>query len=118
MSDSTITKVDSRYSPAGPGGQRYLASGKRVAMRLWDEVPGPAKAESRREYETVGYVLSGRAELVLEGQLVRLEPGDSWVVPAGATHRYRILEPFRAVEATSPPAHVHGRDDPDASASV
>jgi quercetin dioxygenase-like cupin family protein len=33
-----------------------------------------------------------------------LTPGDSWVIPAGAEHRYRIVEHFKAVEATSPPA--------------
>ena len=65
----------------------------------------------RREYETVGYVLKGRAELTLEGQTVRLEAGDSYVVPHGAEHSYRILETFSAVEATSPPAEVHGRDE-------
>jgi hypothetical protein len=37
--------------------------------------------------------------------------GDSWVVPKGASHSYKILEPFTAVEATLPPAHVHGRDE-------
>ena len=58
----------------------------------------------------VGYVLSGRAELEIEGQTVRLEPGDSWVVPAEAEHTYRILEKFTAVEATAPPAEVHGRE--------
>ena len=42
--------------------------------------------------------------------MVLLEPGNSWVVPAGAHHRYKILEPFTAVEATHPPAHVDGRD--------
>jgi hypothetical protein len=31
-------------------------------------------------------------------------------VPADAEHRYRVLEPFTAIEATSPPAQVHGRD--------
>jgi hypothetical protein len=31
-------------------------------------------------------------------------------VPAGARHSYRILEPLTAVEATAPPAQVHGRD--------
>jgi len=55
-------------------------------------------------------VISGRAELHLEGQMVMLEPGDPWLVPAGAEHRYRVLEPFTAVEATAQPAHVHGRD--------
>ena len=112
MSDTTMTKVDSRHSPHGALGQKYLASGVNVAMRLWEEEPAEAKnLETRREYETVGYVISGRAELHLEGQMVILAEGDSWVVPKGATHTYKILEPFKAVEATSPPAHVHGRDD-------
>lgn len=110
--DTTVTKIDSRHSPRGAMGQRYLASGVHVGMRLWDEGPAQAeKPESRREYETVGYVLEGRAELHIEGQMVLLNPGDSWVVPSGAAHRYRILEHFKAVEATSPPAHAHGRDE-------
>jgi hypothetical protein len=33
------------------------------------------------------------------------------VVPKGARHSYRILETFTAVEATSPPAEVHSRDE-------
>jgi hypothetical protein len=37
--------------------------------------------------------------------------GDSWVVPKGSRHTYKIIETFTAVEATSPPAEVHGRDD-------
>ena len=111
MADSTVTKVDSTHSPHGAMGQKYLASGVHVAMRLWEEEPDEGKTASRREYETVGYVLEGKAELILEGQTVLLEPGDSWVVPRGAEHRYRILETFKAVEATSPPAHAHGRDE-------
>lgn len=111
MADTTVTKVDSRHSPRGAMGQKYLASGIHVAMRLWEEEPEEGKAASRREYETVGYVLEGRAELVIEGQTVVLEPGDSWVVPRDAEHRYHILERFKAVEATSPPAHAHGRDE-------
>jgi quercetin dioxygenase-like cupin family protein len=113
MADTTITKVNGSHSPAGTMGQKYLASGKHVAMRLWvSEAPGDPKPASRRDYETVGYVLGGAAELQLEGQKVRLNPGDSWVVPAGAEHSYRILEEFTALEATSPPAHAHGRDEP------
>ena len=111
MSDTTVTKVDSSHSPHGKLGQKYLASGIHVAMRLWDEEPTEGKVESRRDYETVGYVIEGRAELHLEGQMVLLNPGDSWVVPKGAEHRYKILERFKAVEATSPPAHAHGRDE-------
>ncbi len=112
MTDTTVTKVKADFSPHGRMGQKYLASGVHLAMRLWEsEPPGEAKPPSRREYETVGYVLSGRAELHLEGQTLILEPGDSWVVPKGAEHTYKILESFTAVEATAPPAHAHARDE-------
>ncbi|HEX6012395.1 MAG TPA: cupin domain-containing protein [Geminicoccaceae bacterium] len=110
--DTTVKKVSSATSPKGEMGQVYLASGKRVAMRLWrDEQPQADKPAVTRDYETVGYVIAGKAELTVEGQTVRLEAGDSWLVPAGAEHAYRVLEPFTAVEATAPPAQVHGRDE-------
>ncbi len=109
--DTTIIKVSAQSSPTGEMGQKYLAIGKSISMRLWeDQQPGEPKPETRRSYETVGYVIQGRAELHLEGQMVLLEPGSSWVIPQNAAHTYRILESFTAVEATSPPAEVHGRD--------
>jgi quercetin dioxygenase-like cupin family protein len=112
MGDTSVTKVQSRSSPRGAMGQKYLAGGVHLAMRLWDRVPpGEPKPAAARDYETVGYVLEGRAELHLEGQTVLLERGDSWVVPRGAAHTYKILEPFTAIEATCPPAFVHSRDE-------
>lgn len=112
LHDTTMTKVNSHFSPRGELGQKYLASGIHLAMRLWEEEPaGEEKPKVRRDYETVGYVISGRAELHSEGQMVLLEPGDSWVVPRGAEHSYKVLEPLTAVEATAPPAHARGRDN-------
>lgn len=112
MTDTSVIKVNSNTSPKGKMGQKYLACGVKLSMRLWEaEQPGEPKPETARDYETIGYVIEGRAELHLEGQMVLLEPGSSWVVPEGARHTYRILEPFTAVEATCPPAEVHGRDE-------
>jgi quercetin dioxygenase-like cupin family protein len=113
MPDTTIKKVEAGTSPRGEMGQKYLVAGKRVSMRLWVEEPGAKlKAPTTRDYETVGYVISGSARLDLEGQTLNLKAGDSWLVPAGAMHQYTIIEPFTAVEATAPPAEVHGRDAP------
>lgn len=110
--DTTIIKIDSAFSPKGEHGEKYLASGKNIAMRMWEnEKPSDKKPEVSRPYETVGYVIKGRAELHSEGQIVILEPGNSYVVPKGAKHTYKILETFTAVEATYPPAQVHGRDE-------
>ena len=108
-----VDKVNEESTPRGEMGQRYLASGESVSMRMWDgEEPGDPKPETARPYETVGYVIGGRAELRLEGDTISLAVGDSWTVPKGASHTYVILKPFTAVEATSPPAEVQGRDKP------
>ena len=111
MGDTTVIKVDSSHSPHGPDGQVYLATGTNIAMRMWREVaPGTDQPAVRREYDCAGYAIAGKAELHTEGQVILLNPGDSWIVPRGAEHSYRILEPFTAVEATTPPAVAHGRD--------
>ena len=113
MLQKDVDKVRDERSPQGQMGQRYLASGELLSMRLWkNEQPGEPKPEVAREYETVGYVMGGRAELHLEGEVIPLSTGDSWTVPRGAMHTYSILEPFTVVEATSPPAEEHNRDEP------
>ena len=56
-------------------------------------------------------MIVGRAQLEIEEHTIVLEPGDSWVVPAGATHSYTIPEAFTVVEATSPSAQTYGRDE-------
>jgi quercetin dioxygenase-like cupin family protein len=111
--DTTVKKVEASFSPRGEMGQKYLVAGKRVSMRLWiDEPGGKLKSPTARDYETIGYVISGSAKLDLGGQTLKLKAGDSWLVPAGAMHQYTIIDPFTAVEATAPPAEVHGRDAP------
>lgn len=92
-------------------GQKYLVSGTRLSMRLWEKQQGADKSPRIRPYETVGYVIKGKAELHLEGQTIILKEGDSWLVPEGAEHSYNILENLTAVEATAPPARVNDRDD-------
>jgi mannose-6-phosphate isomerase-like protein (cupin superfamily) len=67
------------------------------------------KAEAAANYETVGYVITGRSELHIEGQVVDLEPGDSWIVPTGSRHSYKILDAFTTLEATTPLRKWHGR---------
>ncbi len=108
--DTSVTKVEAALAPKGAQGQRYLASGRALSMRLWDQEPPGKSGTVRRDYEAVGYVIAGRAELTLEGQTVTLQPGSSWIVPKGSAHSYHILETFSAVEATHPPAEMYDRD--------
>ena len=58
-------------------------------------------------------MISGRAELHSEGEMVLLEPGNAWVVPRHARHTYKILEPFGPrLRRPHPPAEIHDRDRP------
>jgi quercetin dioxygenase-like cupin family protein len=103
---TTASKIESARAPTGPEGQRYLGTTDRVGMRLWkDEPAGERKPTAKRAYDTVGYVIRGAAELSMDNETVTLRAGDSWVVPAGTKHTYRIVDTFTAIEATSPPAH-------------
>lgn len=87
--------------------KEILATGKDVAMRMWrNEEPGADKEMHSSPYETIGYVLKGRAELHFESKVIELTEGDSYMVPKGEDHTYKIVETFSAVEATSPPAHL------------
>lgn len=106
MADAAGLTVET--APVGPEGEKLLARGASVALRMWEnEAPTSDKPMRSRSYETVGYVLSGRAELILAGKTVQLEPGSSWVVPRDADHTFNILETFTAIEATTAPV-----DDP------
>lgn len=110
--NTTVAKVNSHDSSTGEMGQKYLVAGKNLGMRLWqNEQPGEPNTKQAREYETVGYVIAGKAQLHLEEQVMKLEPGDSWLVPQGVNHTYKIIESFTAIEATNPPARVNSKDE-------
>jgi mannose-6-phosphate isomerase-like protein (cupin superfamily) len=104
---STPDVVSTDDARTGPMGQRFLAGTDSLAMRLWEnQQPGEAEPPVARDYETVGYVVSGRVELTVGTSVLDLGPGDSWSVPRGAEHSYQVVEVLTAVEATSPPAQT------------
>lgn len=85
---------------------QLLLSGQELSMWLWQATPTKevdAKRYVSQDYEVMGYVISGQAELYVDGKTISLGPGDSWVVPTGALHAYSILEPLTAVRTSHPP---------------
>ena len=99
-----------QHMPAGeaqPGshGEAQMIGGAGMALREWNEGPNQDKSDDHaQDYDTLGYVVDGQAELCCGDKTWLLSKGDSWFVPKGAKHRYVINESFRAVEVTSPPA--------------
>ena len=100
----TIEKLNAEGAEPGPQGQALMIEGDGMALRLWNEGKTTDKDEHASDYETLGYVIEGEAVLTSGDTTLHLTRGDSWRVPKGVMHAYRIEESFRAVEATSPPA--------------
>lgn len=104
---SAIEEIAEGKLTSSDSAKEILASGDDIGLRIWkNEVPTSDKETHSSPYETVGYVLKGRAELHIEGEVTELSEGDSYLVPKNTDHTYKILETFSAVEATSPPAHL------------
>lgn len=103
MSDYKKSSEDAEH---GERGELLLVRGKDSAMRKWVETPevNSKKSSHAHPYETLGYVIQGKAMLYIEGAEIELKRGDSWVVPAQTEHHYEIMSDFEAVEVTTPPA--------------
>ena len=59
----TIVTIDSTKAEPGEDGEIALAAGAHMSMRMWRNEAPHAKQPHRSPYETLGYVVSGRAEL-------------------------------------------------------
>lgn len=55
------------------------------------------------ENESIGYLISGRLEMSIGGQIFILEPGDIWHHPIGVAHSTKAIENSEAIEVHSPP---------------
>jgi len=69
------------------------------AMRSFAVEPGGHTPKHQHDYEHEVYVVSGTAQVLLEGELHELRAGDSVYVPANELHQFTVQssasEPFR-----------------------
>ena len=56
------------------------------------------------DYDEIVYVLSGRAELTIEGETRTVSAGTAFYVPRGASYGYRVIEGPNDVIAVFTPA--------------
>ena len=63
-----------------------------------------AEASPREDQDEVAYIISGEVELESGGVTHRLGPGSLFLVPPGATYKYRVLKgPHEVIGIFSPP---------------
>ena len=53
-------------------------------------------------HEQTGTLVSGVLEFVIDGEVLRTEPGDTWCIPGGVEHSARALEDAVVIEVFAP----------------
>ena len=77
-----------------PGIQRTILQRKDISVPGREAVvarveiaPGASAGRHTHPGEEISYVLEGEAEILVEGQpALKVKPGDSFIIPAGAKH--------------------------------
>jgi mannose-6-phosphate isomerase-like protein (cupin superfamily) len=67
----------------------------------------PAGAETQRHYhrlsEEIYYLSEGRGVMEIDGEVREVAPGDAILIPPGAWHQIRAVEPLRFLCCCAPP---------------
>lgn len=67
----------------------------------------PAGGETERHYHRVSeelyYLLEGCGTMEVDGEQRSVEPGDAILIPAGAWHQIKAIEPLRFLCCCAPP---------------
>src|SRR3712207_307723 len=96
--------ITSEEATAGERGERLLAHGDRVALRVWEHEPaGEGAPAHANPYEYVAYVTRGALRVRIgDDEPAEVRAGDSYVVPAGTPYAFEVLEAATVVEAVAP----------------
>jgi len=79
------------------------ATGERMMVALMTFRKGQQVGTHSHPHEQSGYCISGRFALTIDNFSSTIEPDDSYVIPTGVPHSYRIIKDSLAVEVFSPP---------------
>lgn len=83
--------------------RRTLASGEAMMLCEFTFEAGVQVPNHTHPHEQVGYVVSGRVRLTIDGTSSELGPGDSYCAPSNVPHGAVTLEPAVVVDTFSPP---------------
>ena len=94
---------DEGYVLALPGiVRKTLAYGAKTLMVEFRLEKGATLPRHSHPYEQIGYLVSGRMVLTIDGEARELAPGDSWCIAEGVAHGAEVREEAVAVEVFAP----------------
>ena len=88
-----IKNVDIDAVDLGEGvSRKILSSGGNMMTAQFNFTEGAVGYLHTHPHEQVGYVIQGRFELTLAGEMTTIGPGDTYYVPSGVEHGVVALE--------------------------
>jgi len=81
---------------------KTLVHGKKTLMVEFRVKKGALIPRHSHPHEQTGYLVSGRIEMIIDGETFSIEPGDSWCIAGDTEHSARFQEDAVAIEVFSP----------------
>lgn len=86
---------------------RVLSEGDDMILLEVTMPAGQASLPHTHNHESVGYLVSGRAQTVIDGTTYELAPGDGFRHPIGVVHNMRAMDEGAVwLEIKSPPSRT------------
>lgn len=86
-----------------PGVDIYTTHGEHLMLSLVEMQPHAVVEEHSHPHEQLGYMISGQAEFIVDGESRMVGPGEMWRIPGGIKHKVIAGdEPVRAVDMFYP----------------
>jgi quercetin dioxygenase-like cupin family protein len=95
----------------GAGRRRELLAGVQLITRCWGEKTlmgefhiqaGSAIPDHSHAHEQIGYLISGRLDLTIDGVRHAFSPGDTWCIPGEIPHSAIAVSDVVALEIFAP----------------
>ena len=83
--------------------RRTVTSGKTMYQMVAFLEPGSKVSEHRHPQEQLGYVLSGRIKMIVNGTPRELATGDYYYIASNIPHAVETIEKTRILDTFSPP---------------
>ena len=81
---------------------KTLIYGERTLMAMFRLAKGAELPEHQHPHEQTGQLITGRIDLVIDGVVHEVRPGDSWCIPGETPHAAIAHEDSEALEVFSP----------------
>ena len=85
-----IKQFSNNLKEKRPGVLVNSITGKNAQMLYIKLNPGTSTLHNHSQ-EQMGFILSGSAEITINGKSVICEPGDAYYIPSNANHGFKVL---------------------------